>query len=150
MKKLLRYITLCFALIFSVNSAQAQTAVGMRLSPDGVGFTGKFFVNTPVAFELQMNAGLAGRNSYTAVGLFEYHVPFSDPSFHFLLGGGAHIGGYEDDGGIFGIDGIMGVEYVFKNTPLGLSVDFKPAVNFIGGNDWFGDNAFGIAARIYL
>lgn len=150
MKKLLLAVFLCIATVFSTNCANAQTALGLRLCPDGAGFTGKFFINNPLAFELQMNASFPGRNSYTAVGLFEYHVPFSDPQFRFLLGGGAHIGGYENGGGIFGIDGIMGLEYVFKNTPLGLSVDFKPAVNFVGGNDWFGDNAFGVAARIYL
>jgi hypothetical protein len=149
MKNLL-IIFLCVSAIFSINTANAQMALGLRFSPDGVGFTGKFFINNPLAFELQMNTSFPGSNSYTAVGLFEYHIPFSNPSFHFLLGGGAHIGGYENGGGIFGIDGIMGVEYVLKNTPLGLSVDFKPAVNFVGGNDWFGNNALGLAARVYL
>ncbi len=169
MKKLLRIagILLTGLMISAPASAQpGRTGLGLRLSPDGAGFTGKFFVDRNLAIEAQLNAGgaFAGDGqSVTAVGLLEYHIPLPDPSWRVFFGGGAHMGTWDhrykayegrhdqhDREFIAGIDGVGGVEYLFKKIPLGLSADFKPAINLASEVDFFPHNMFGISARIYL
>ena len=86
-----------------------------------------------------------------------------DPSWRIFFGGGAHFGvwdhdyrynpersGPDRDEAIFGFDGIGGVEYIFKNIPLGLSADIKPAVNLVSDVDFFPHNMFGFSARYYI
>lgn len=170
MKKLFLFVTAFVMCTCVVNQAYAQksnVALGLRFTPDGGGFSGKFFFDPNMALEAQMNAGgimgLEGE-SFNIVGLFEYHVPLPDPSWRLFFGGGAHLGvwdrGYryshreeryiDGSQGIFGIDGVGGIEYVFKNIPLGLSADIKPAINFLSDVDFFPHNMFGIAGRFYL
>ena len=165
-------LLLLSAILFSVCAAfqadaqAGRTALGLRMTPDGGGFTGKFFVDRNLAIETQLNAGgvFGGEGeSVTAVGLLEYHIPLPDPSWRVFFGGGAHIGSWDrgrryrenrfdddDNKFIFGIDGIGGVEYVFKTVPIGLSADFKPAINLVSDVDFFPHNMFGFSARFYL
>lgn len=147
------------------SALNSNVGLGLRLTPDGGGFTGKFFLNKYVAIEAQLNAGgifqFAGE-SFNAVGLFEYHIVLPDPSWRIYFGGGLHAGVYDQgaywhkgvykDGGrpLFGIDAIGGVEYAFKKIPLGLSADFKPAINFAPDVDFFPHNIVGVSARFYL
>lgn len=166
----MRKILCClFVVLTTTGIAQAQrsTGLGVRLSPDGLGFTGKFFSQRNIAFEAQFNAGgiMGGDGeSFTVVGLMEYHVPLGDPSWRLYFGGGAHLGAWdnnerrwengrwrdEDSKFIFGIDAIGGVEYVFKTAPVGLSIDIKPAVNLLSDVDFFSNNMLGFSARYYL
>lgn len=158
--------------VLMAGTAQAQTGnagIGVRATPDGGGFTGRFMVADHLAFEAQLNAGgiyaLPGE-SFTAVALLEGVIPMPDPSWRLFFGGGLH-GGVWDNGRwyndrtdawvndrpepIIGIDGIGGVEYLFKNIPLGLSADIKPAVNFTGnGPEFFNHNLAGVSARYYF
>ena len=152
-----------------VHAQNGGTALGLRLTPDGGGFTGKFYANRNVAIEVQLNAGgVMGGNgeSFTAVALAEYHIYMPDPSWQIFLGGGLHAGVWDHDGrnyrrgeyfygdddneGIFGIDGIMGVQYKFRKIPLSLSADLKPAINFLSEPAFFPHNIFGVAARFHL
>lgn len=59
--------------------------------------------------------------------------------FNFYAGPGAHVGIFRyNDGQIFrsalslGIVGQIGVEYPFPTVPLNISLDWRPAFNFIG------------------
>ena len=103
--------------------------LGLRLSPDGGGFTGKFFVDRNLAIEGQMNAGgvlgWEDGTSFNAVALAEYHIYMPRPEWRIFFGGGMHAGVWNHDGriynyetrqytrdneGIFGMDAIGGVE----------------------------------------
>lgn len=169
MKKLLLFLSgviLTLSLSVTANAQRGRTGLGLRLTPDGGGFTGKFFLDRNLALEGQLNAGgvFGGEGeSVNAVGLLEYHIPLPDPSWRVFFGGGAHIGSWNHDGRhregrydddnnefIFGIDGIGGVEYLFKKVPIGLSADFKPAINLVSDVDFFPHNMFGVSARFYL
>lgn len=153
----------------SANSSavNGNVGLGIRLTPDGGGFTGKFFLNRYVAIEAQLNAGGIFQfegESFNAVGLVEYHIALPDPSWRIYFGGGLHTGVWDRgrywddndnvwrDGGrpLFGIDAVGGVEYAFKKIPLGLSADIKPAINFAPDVDFFPHNIFGVAARFYF
>lgn len=169
MKKITLLLT---GLLISAVSAFAQkgdAAIGLRLSPDGMGFTAKYFVDRNIAFEGQLNAGgimgLQGE-SFNAVGLLEYHIPLPDPSWRLFFGGGAHVGVWDkydndyyfegrrrrdnDNEFILGIDGIGGVEYIFKRAPIGLSADIKPSINILSDVDFFSHNMLGLSARYYF
>jgi hypothetical protein len=146
---------------------KGDLSVGLRMTPDGAGLTGKYFLDRNIAFEGQLNAGgvfgLEGQ-SFTAVGLLEYHVPLPDPSWKVFFGGGLHAGAWDHDGSyvsaeghvdkgseaIFGIDGIGGIAYSFKSVPISLTADFKPAINFVTDVDFFPHNMFGFGARYFF
>lgn len=170
MKRLTALFTFTALFLGTVSFAQTGRAgIGLRGTPDGAGFTVKTFMSNHLAFEGQLNVGgvygLAGE-SFTAVALLEGHIPLPDKSWRLFFGGGVHAGTwnqprwYNDRDDIwindrpepmFGIDAIGGVEYLFKKIPLGLSGDFKPAVNFTSrGPEFFSHNMVGVAARYYF
>lgn len=172
MKRIQLFPLLLIVLMFIFQSTFAQRgdgAVGLRATPDGGGFTIKGFMSRYLAFDGMLNIGGVTYRpgaSYTAVGLLEAHIPLPDPSWRLIFGAGLH-GGVWDNGPwynyrqdyweynrsepIFGIDGIGGVEYVFKKIPLGLSADIKPAINFSGAGPYlFDHNMFGLSARYYF
>jgi len=167
--------TTIFLLAVALGRTQAQmtspVGIGIRANPDGAGFTGKFALDNRWAIEAQLNGSMgfaAGPTnspgygpSFTAVGLLEYHWFFSDPSWQIYAGPGIHGGvwdkynhrmyeTHEEAMPIFGIDGIVGVEYVFKKVPIGISVDMKPAINFVSEVDFFPNNFFGLSGRYYV
>ena len=142
-------------------------AVGVRVSPDGGGFTAKYFPDRNLSFELQVNGSGGYYNtandgpSAVVVGLVEYNIIFPDPSWRVFIGPGLHGGSWDRNNGnfndyartsqgIFGIDGIVGVEYIFKPVPIGISADIKPAVNFAPDVAFFPNNFFGMSARYYF
>lgn len=169
MKKILLFLAgliLTIGLSTQVNAQNGRAGIGLRMTPDGGGLTGKFFVDRNLAFEGQLNAGgLLGEEgeSVTAVALLQYHIPLPDPSWRIFFGGGAHMGSWNHDNRsregrfddddtefIMGIDGIGGVEYIFRKVPIGLSADFKPAINLVSDVDFFPHNMFGFSARYYF
>lgn len=92
-------------------------AVGLRLSPDGLGITGKLFFGTSWALDLQVNGsqgfrvpevnsaqggerparreGDPGGRSWTAGGLMEYNYIFNNVSWRIYGGAGAHFGKWD-------------------------------------------------------
>ncbi len=169
MKRLLIITTILSLLVTSNSYAQkGDAAIGIRATPDGGGFNGKVYITNHLAFEGQLNAGgivgLEGE-SFNAVALLEGVITLPDPSWRIFFGGGLHAGAWdrgrwyrESDGEwiydrpepLFGISGIGGVEYVFKNIPLNLSADIKPSINLINGPEFFPHNMFGLSARYYF
>lgn len=160
--KLLCLLLLSLSLCTTKTYAQPnEIGVGLRPSFDGGGITGKFFLDHNFAIEAQLNAGgLHDGNSVTGVGLLEYHIDLPAPGWRIFFGAGIHFGSWDrypdewrhngDEHGIFGIDAVGGVEYRFKNIPLGLSADLKPALNLAPQVDVFPHNIFGIAGRFYF
>ena len=136
-------------------------AAGLRATPDGAGISGRFFFIPSVAVELMLNGSGGTYNdngpSTTLVGLLEYNFLFDDPSWRIFIGAGAHMGSYKKYNdvhvpttSIYGIDGIIGAEYIFYAVPIGISIDVKPAVNFISGVTTFPNNTFGLGVRYYF
>jgi hypothetical protein len=158
--KPLRIIKLAVACIFILPAwchAQSnyKTALGLRLN-EGAGITVKHFVSEKSSIEGILYTRWRGFN---LTGLYQGNFPvFSEPGFRFFMGGGAHIGvwdrnrnpwwkdeEYNDTRAVFGLDGQIGLEYTFGQLPLNLSIDWKPAINFIGvSNFWGGDLALSV------
>jgi hypothetical protein len=119
-------------LLAAVNTqAQTQHQAGVRLgSIDqalSTGFTYRYFLNEKSAIEGILNL----RNEAIAVGaLYERFAPIQGvEGLQWFYGAGAYVGfqAFEN----FGITGIAGMDYSFKEVPINLSVDWKPELNLI-------------------
>ena len=116
-----------------------HTGLGIRLGLSN-GITVKHFITTDDAVEGILTARW---NGFNITGLYERHLPvFDTEGFYFLYGGGVHFGIWDaqkfdpdsDKSGnqfFLGIDGILGLEYVFADVPLSLGLDWKPGFNMV-------------------
>ena len=140
------------------SSAQAQSyknAIGIRLG-DPSGITFQHYFDHSSAFEGIL--GLGG-HWFTLTGLYEYHQKFEGgQGLGWYIGFGAHIGSFDNNGydyngyhynnggAIFGIDGILGLDYTIPNAPINLSLDWKPAVELSPSSIVF-PGEFGLSVR---
>lgn len=150
---------LVLVLIISIQCASAQqyqTGVGFRFGFDN-GVTVKHFIADKNAIE-----GILSfyREGLLITGLYEIqnNKAFKVEELDWFYGAGGHLGfwgddhsPYEDDHSsttVLGIDGIIGVEYVFKEAPISLSLDFKPILNLIGDAGVYGNLGFSVRYTI--
>lgn len=86
-----------------------------------IGVTYKQFFTRNTAFEI-----IAGvnRGPYGAV-LIEQHGELFERPLQFLYGGGGHVGMADEELSI-GVDGILGLEFTFDNSPFNFGFDVKP------------------------
>lgn len=175
------------AILFMTTTGDSQDygmppALGLRLSPDGVGITGKVFIGPYWAVDMQVNGSdgfnwnEAGKTvigdvraetvdrigpSWTAGGLLERNIIFNNVSWRVYGGAGFHFGKWDrfnhrydarkpKSEGIFGFDGVIGGEYLFKRVPLGISAEVKPAINCFNDIVFFPNNLFGLSVRYYF
>lgn len=147
MKKLCIVFTLAITFTFINAKAQDyQTSIGLRAGLS-TGVTLKHFLNPSDALEGILTTRWGGFN---ITGLYERHgEAFDTDNLYYYFGGGAHIGVW--GGGqhywatntntytVIGIDGILGLEYVFDEIPFNISLDWKPGFNLIGYSGFWGD-----------
>lgn len=147
MRKTLLLIISAFTLLFVANTAKAQdysTAVGLKFGGYENGISVKHFTNESTALE-----GILGfrRGGLVITGLYEIHQPaFNTDKLKFYYGFGAHAGSvgagkykklggdevFEDSKLLIGADGVLGLEYVIPNSPIGVSLDLNPRVELAG------------------
>jgi hypothetical protein len=137
---------------FSINAQNYTTAVGVR---GGLfnGITLKQFVGEYTAFE---GIVYSRWNGIGATVLLEHHNDLLDmDELKWYFGYGAHVGFYSSEHVAWaenksfmnlGADGILGVEYVFSDLPISLSIDWKPYFNLIGYTGLFLDGG-GLSVR---
>ena len=126
--------------------AQYNNAIGLRLGPSW-GITFKHKMSDAAGLEFLLNSHGGG---YQVTVMYEHHIPVITDGMNFYIGGGGHIGYYDgnsknngwdtnDEGVFIGADGILGLEYTFSEVPINLSLDWKPAFNFVGNTGFWGD-----------
>jgi len=140
-------LLLTLLLIFSKRSSAQdyQLAVGLKFSYE-FGPTVKYFIDKDAALE-----GELGLRSHGVVftGLWEKHIQaFDVEKLKFYYGFGAHIGGvgagtysrfngddinYTQNTILAGADGVVGLEYIIPQSPIGVSVDLNPRLEFGNG-----------------
>jgi opacity protein-like surface antigen len=146
MKKFLAIVM--FAVVFTA-AASAQdynNAIGLR---GGLynGITFKHFMGSKTAVEL---IGSTRWSGIEITGLYEIHnIAFDVDRLNWYYGIGAHVGFYNGDNTswgtvgtgytVVGVDGILGIEYNFTELPINISLDWKPAFNFIGYTHFWPD-----------
>ena len=156
----------------SAGQAPYKTGIGLRLGYEA-GLTVKHFIgNNAIEGILSRGWGYGG---FRLTGLYEFQKPItSTEGLSWYIGFGAHIGayngnyygysayngGYYDKHGnwhpdgyrrsymVLGVDGILGLEYVFPDAPLSLSLDIKPYVDLIGYGSHFIDGALSVRYAI--
>ena len=130
-----------------VNSQTYEKQVGFRLGVT-FGITGKIIKNDWAAIEGILGFRQGGLQFYGLVESYHPIIKTNTQRWMMYFGGGGHLGYlngynrtrrwsntsgyyYEEERiveAVFGIDGVIGSEYTFKNTPLTISVEFKPYV----------------------
>ncbi|WP_044511265.1 hypothetical protein [Hymenobacter sp. DG25B] len=130
-----RVFLVLLLVVLSFSGAQAQkyrTAAGFRYSPNGYGLTVQQKVWEKSTLE---GLALADTREVSATVLLERHFPILGPSLNYYFGAGGHVGNNKDNGSFGGFDGIVGLEYKIAFTPLVISTDFKPSIEF-NSADW--------------
>ncbi len=126
--------------VFFINNLQAQnyeTGVGLRLgSPSGI--TVKHFISPKTAVEGMLSFGWGGLG---ITGLYELHNDILEvPGLTWYYGGGAHLAtstsstnpwGDRANNIYLGVDGIVGMEYTFKEAPIVIGLDVMPLLNLV-------------------
>ena len=117
-------------------SAYSQ-AIGIKF-PGGLSITYKKFVTNTNNIEGELTTWNKGLR---VAGLYEFNFySFNQvEGLAWFVGPGAHIGFWKDTVGKsygskadLGIDGIIGLDYKFKDLPINVSVDWQPAVTLVG------------------
>lgn len=143
MKKLIFIFLFFFS--YSLSSINAQDlsddysfAIGVKMYPGSItlkkNIDGSKYLEGIVAF---WNKGLR------TTGLYEVESDFSIASrLKWYYGAGAHLGFYNSRfyGGstLVGIDGVLGLNYIIKGSPLNLSLDWQPSFEFGNGSGFEG------------
>jgi len=137
-----------FAILLSSN-LKAQdyvNSIGVRAGLSQ-GITFKHFMSTTDALEGILAVRWGGFN---VTGLYERHTnAFDVNSLYFYYGAGAHVGFWDGSSSpwfndnnsytVIGIDGIIGLEYVFSDIPFNIGLDWKPGFNLVGYTGFWGD-----------
>lgn len=152
MKRILLTIILFISMLPFLQAQEYSTGIGLR-SGFANGVTLKHFQSSDVAIEGILTTRWHG---FMVTGLLEFHNDLDPSGLSWFYGFGGHVGffgGYNDhpwfdddkDYTVIGIDGILGLEYVFEAVPISLSLDWKPAINLNGNSGFWGDDgAFSI------
>ena len=154
MKKLLFTIIAGVALFTtSVSDVKAQdykNAIGGRFgSANGVSF--KTGLNKNAMLELIGNfRSNSNFNYFQVTGLYEVYNPINGAEgLNWFYGGGATIGSVKAkgfDGDVYlGANGVLGLDYKFKDAPINLSLDWIPTLQLTPSADFYsGDVGLGI------
>ena len=141
-KLLLVVLTCCF-----LATAQAQLngpagsgynqAIGVKF-PGGLSLTYKKFVTDTHSIEGLLTSF---NNGFRVAGMYEFNFySFSSvDGLAWFVGPGAHIGFWRDSIGKqysnqadLGLDGIIGLDYKFKDIPIAVSIDWQPSLTLMG------------------
>jgi len=158
MKNAAFLIVLLSVIIIGGGSADAQsysTAIGARFGGATSGITIKHFISRSTNLEGIVSFA---PHSFLITGLYEFNSAISGaPGLNLMYGFGGHVGffgnggryyayrdKYYNDASVFGVDGIIGLDYKFKSAPINLTLDIKPFVDFYSGTSLFLDGAFSI------
>ncbi|QQL50091.1 hypothetical protein [Mucilaginibacter ginkgonis] len=146
MKKYTFLLSLVSMLMLGALKVQAQdypTAAGLKFGGYEIGPSIKWFADEHTALE-----GIAGFRSggFAITGLYEVHTrAFNVDKLNFFYGGGAHLGSlrpgsynggrniYDNNRLLIGADGVVGLEYLFPGSPIVMSVDLDPRIEFATG-----------------
>lgn len=142
------------ALIFLISVVTVANAQDYKW---GIGLRGGLYNGLTIKHNLGRKSGVEGLlytrwHGFEATALYELHYSaFDVDRLNWYFGPGAHVGFYNGDhypdgtaGDSFitiGVDGIIGIEYNFREAPINLSLDWKPAFNLFGETKFWGDGA---------
>lgn len=154
MKKLLKttlFILSCYFLLPQLSHGQNNynTGVGLRLgSPVSVSL--KHFFSEAIAGEAYLGTrGYSGYRWTNISAALQWHKPIeSVEGLNWYLGGGASIFFWSFNNNFFfsenfntttfGLQGYLGLEYIFEGFPISLTADWVPTIFINGFTSGFG------------
>ena len=130
------------------NSNEYSTAIGVRFYPGAITFKQNF------THDNKLEAIAYFWKGTRITGLYEHCFDIEGfDGLQWYVGPGAHIMMYNEgqysNGSYFGVDGVLGLDYKIKNSPLNLSLDWQPSFDF-GGNTGFNGGFGGLGIRYIL
>jgi hypothetical protein len=147
MKKniILAFLSLTTTFLFAQNKENSQSyksALGLRVSSYGnAGFNYKYFKSDTKAIDAVLSTNFD--NGMTLTVLYELHTPVvGAQGLFWYYGLGGHVGAYgrnENSVFHFGLDGVLGLEYVIKEIPFAISLDYLPSFNIRNYNAGWND-----------
>ncbi|HRY97965.1 MAG TPA: hypothetical protein P5550_02810 [Bacteroidales bacterium] len=152
MHRIILIIALFLGLGLTAGAQEYETGIGLRGGLAN-GITLKHFTSSDQALEGILTTRWQG---FMVTGLLEFQEGLRHEGLSWFYGFGAHagfFGGYDGhpwfddnkDYTVLGIDGILGLEYVFDEVPISVGLDWKPAFNLTGHSGFWGsDGAFSI------
>jgi hypothetical protein len=132
------------------NSNEYTTAIGVRFYPGAITFKQNLFHQN----KLEAIAYFWNGKGTRIAGLYEhcYDIEGLD-GLQWYVGPGAHIMMYNNgqtaDASSIGVDGVLGLDYKIKNTPLNISLDWQPSFDF-GANSGFNGGFGGLGVRYVI
>lgn len=146
MKKTILSAIFIIFITFIGLSQDYETGAGLRLGFYN-GLTIKHFISQRSALEGLLSTRWRG---FEVTGLFEIHnQAFDIERLNWYYGFGGHIGFWNGDNThwgepgtnyiLIGLDGIIGIEYNFREVPINIGLDWKPVFNLTGYSGFWGD-----------
>ncbi len=142
------FILVLLAVGTEIRAQDYQTGIGLRAGVSN-GLTVKHFISDRAAVEGILHSRWRG---LVITGLYEVHQDIQElPGLRWFYGGGAHLGTWNGNRGhpnwrhnhsgytVFGLDGIIGLDYQFAGAPINLGLDYKPAFNISNDAGFWGD-----------
>ncbi|MFZ1528682.1 MAG: hypothetical protein WAT19_08025 [Ferruginibacter sp.] len=124
-----------FAQNKTASSLEYKTAAGIKIW-DGVGLSLKTFIQEKAALEF---IGFFNSDGVRITGLYEFHGDLnSEGNLKWYVGPGAHVGLYKGNNTLFGVDGVLGLDYKFNELPLNIALDWQPSFEFSKGYGFAG------------
>ena len=155
MKKTLILFCLCLGLFAFDSAAQNyQSAAGVRLgSPLSASY--KTFINDSGAIEAFASfRNFSGYSWFAINGAYQIHKPISAVdglNYYYGAGAGVYFWNFDFDGDnattTLGIQGYLGLDYTFKDTPINLTVDWIPTIFVNGFTSGFGSGFGSLGIR---
>ena len=117
-----------------------KKAIGFKLNPGAISYRSFYTRNKAVE-----GIGFISLDGFQLTILNEKYTPFTNAeNLTWYIGYGGHFNLWSEKyklnnpsksaGVAVGVDGMLGLDYKLKNTPINLSVDIQPAFNFVGGS----------------
>lgn len=146
MKKIILTLTLVIFMSAFASAQDYNTGIGLRLGTSQ-GVTVKHFFSQRSALEGLLATRWSG---FEITGLYEAHnQAFDVERLNWYFGGGGHIGFWNGNRtywgergvnyAVIGIDGILGIEYNFREVPINVSLDWNPMFNLTGYSGFWAD-----------
>jgi hypothetical protein len=143
------FASVCFLLITYLANSQTSNeqytspykkAIGFKLNPGAISYRSFYTRNKAVE-----GIGFISLDGFQLTILNEKFTPFANAeNLTWYMGYGGHFNLWSERyklnnpsksaGVAVGIDGMLGLDYKLKNTPINLSVDIQPAFNFVGAS----------------
>ncbi len=145
MKKSL-LVTLFLIIVISASSQEYMKALGIRVG-SAAGVSCKIFLKSDQAIQgiLDLDIIKKDKIKIKTTGAYLFHFNVDVDGLSLFAGPGVSAGIYlvKPSGFMMSLDGMLGIEYKFQQSPIVLAIDWNPKIQMIK-DPGFKSNNFGV------